>query len=129
MPRANRALGRHHSVLAFRAAAGARHREAIRLAVSGHRLGAIYLYGYVAEMLLKAAYFRLRGWGPHTPITHSDMTAARSRAITAYHLAWLDRLHDLTGWARLLAQGRRVLGRPFPRTLRNQFQARVNLVY
>ena len=35
----------------------------------------------------------------------------------------------MTGWARLLAQERRVLGRPFPRTLRNQFQARVNLVY
>jgi hypothetical protein len=51
-----------HTIREFRAAAGLRYREGQRLALTGNRLTAIYLWGYAAEMLLKAAYFRLRSW-------------------------------------------------------------------
>ena len=53
-----------HSIREFRNAAWRRYQEARRLAINGDRLAAIYLWGYAAEMLLKAAYFRLVGWSP-----------------------------------------------------------------
>ena len=105
MPLVTRAATRRHSVVAFRAAAGARYREALELERSGHRLVAIYLFGYAAEMLVKAAYFRAAGWAPAAPITHAHMTAARSRALAA-PLLWPGNLHDIAGWARLLVHTR-----------------------
>jgi hypothetical protein len=51
--------------------------EVLRLA--GRRLAAIYLYGYVVEMLLGAAYFRLIRYGPDTDITARPENLQRSR--------------------------------------------------
>src|SRR5438445_6100493 len=61
-----------HSIQEFRAAAGMRYAEGRRSALAGDRLAAIYFWGYVAEMLLKAAFFRLTGWLPAQPITLHD---------------------------------------------------------
>jgi hypothetical protein len=77
---------RDHSIHEFRAAAGLRYWEARRLAIAGDRLAAIYLWGYTAEMLLKAAYFRLRGWLPTQSITLVDLQNAKSYAISGLHL-------------------------------------------
>jgi hypothetical protein len=129
MPLADRAMRRPHTVRAFRDAAGARFRDAARLADAGHRLGAIYLYGYVAEMLLKAAYFRGRGWGPDQPVAHSDLYQAKQLATSLHNLAWPGNLHDLGGWVRLLIRDRHVGGRSYPGPFRNRLVGRVNVIY
>src|SRR5687768_4198845 len=107
-------LGRNHTIREFRAAAALRVQESTRLAVSGHRLGAIYLSGYASEMLLKAAYFSVSGWGPSTPITMSDLDSAKRRANTVFALQWTSNLHDLTRWVALLIEERKHRGRPYP---------------
>lgn len=101
-------IAQDHTVREFRAAAGLRYREAQRLAVAGDRLAAIYLWGYAAEMLLKAAYFRLRGWLPTQPITMTDIRDARNYAITTLQIAWPQpNLHDLSRWRALLVEERK----------------------
>jgi hypothetical protein len=55
------------SILQFRAAAMQRADDALALAAAGRRTGAIYLWGYAAEMVLKAAYFSSLG-PPETQI-------------------------------------------------------------
>ena len=129
MPLAARANNRRHTVVALRAAAGARYREASQLEVAGRRLAAIYLFGYAAEMLLKAAYFRLAGWLPTVQITVGHMNAAKTQATGTYGLSWPGNLHDLPGWSRLLIHERGVRGAAFPFAFRNQLQARVNRIY
>jgi HEPN domain-containing protein len=71
MPLVQRIHSRPHTIAEFRRAATLRYREAVRLAVAGDRLAAIYLSGYAAEMLLKAAYFRLTGKKLHDPFIPS----------------------------------------------------------
>ncbi|MBN9122267.1 MAG: hypothetical protein J0I06_24525 [Planctomycetes bacterium] len=128
MPLVTRAAARPHTTAAFRAAAGARYREAVQLEVGGHRLAAVYLFGYAAEMLLKAAYFRLAGWAPAAIITHAHLNAAKATAI-GYGLTWAGNLHDLTGWSRFLIHERVVRGQAFGALFRNQLQSRVNQLY
>jgi hypothetical protein len=128
MPLAQRLANRPHTVRTFRAAAGARYRDGLTLAGAGRPLGAVYLFGYAAEMLLKAAYFRLRGWGPGA-ITYRDLADARARALGTHGVVWPGRLHDLGGWSRLLVAERAFLGRPLPARLGRQAVARVALIY
>ena len=49
------------SIVEFRAAAMQRSLDALALETGGRRSGAIYLWGYVAEMTLKAAFFEASG--------------------------------------------------------------------
>jgi hypothetical protein len=60
---------RPECILEFRASARHRYDEGVALAVSGQRTGAIYLWGYAAEMTLKAAYFALVGLADRDTIT------------------------------------------------------------
>ena len=128
MPVVSRLAARLHTVESFRSAARERYRDGVQLADAGRRLGAIYLLGYSVEMLLKAAYFRLRGWGD-TPITVADMNQARNRAINVLHLTWNDRLHDLVGWVTLLINERVTLQQPLAWRFRRTLNARVGIVY
>jgi len=125
----HRPHARNHTITRFRAAAGARYGEARRLETEGYRLGAIYLFGYSAEMLLKAAYFRVRGFAANATITVADMNQARNRAINVLHLTWNDRLHDLVGWVTLLINERVTLQQPLAWRFRRTLNARVGIVY
>jgi hypothetical protein len=98
----------------FLAAARHRDREAWLLAMSGHRTGAIYLWGYVAEMTLKAAWFTLYGLTKRDLISKNDLRQARLLGMQAYNIHWKGALHDLECWALLLTQHRAALGRPYP---------------
>ena len=49
------------SIREYRAAARQRFDDALAMALQWRRTGAIYLWGYTAEMILKAAYFSLIG--------------------------------------------------------------------
>ncbi|HVA47790.1 MAG TPA: hypothetical protein VNH11_15585 [Pirellulales bacterium] len=103
---------RPNSVEEFRAAALVRYVEAERLANAGYGTGAIYLWGYAAEMTLKAAYFSLVGFGLRQSIGIADLRVAVERTAPAVGLQWpaAGKLHKVEYWARLLAADRRSYG-------------------
>lgn len=102
-----------HTIRGFRNAARMRFGEATRLVASGDRLAGVYLCGYAAEMLLKAAYFRLSGKTPTDPITFSDIQDAKAEARGMYNVQWTGNLHDVTKWGELLVEKRTVIGQPY----------------
>jgi hypothetical protein len=123
-------LSTDHTIREFRAAATPRYNEGVRLAAADDRLAAIYLWGYAAEMLLKAAYFRLVGWLPRQAVTMNDLKAARGYAIHALGIGWTtSNLHDLTKWAALLVEARRARGVPYPSGFSRAMTSRVGRIY
>jgi hypothetical protein len=98
------------SIREFRAAARQRFEDGRTLAMADRRTAAIYLWGYSAEMTLKAAYFAVIGFADTQTITVPDLRAA---ALTAPGLGVIwpglprnPKLHDLRAWADLLAATR-----------------------
>jgi hypothetical protein len=87
------------SILKFRAAAQQRSLDAIALEAAGRRTGAIYLWGYVAEMILKAAFFDLSGFSGTQVITRSDLQAGLG---TLPGIGRNPPLHHLGLWAQAL---------------------------
>jgi hypothetical protein len=89
-------------------------REAEVLYLAGQRLGAIYLYGYVIEISLKTAYYRVIGLVPATVIHKQLHRLPAENAIKAMtglpsHLQGAPSAgHNVIGWARLLEQERAV---------------------
>lgn len=106
MPR--RLIARCHkvdSIDEFYAAALKRFGEGISLATQGRSTGAIYLFGYVAEMLVKAAYFRLDGHSRGQEISlHNDLRRAVQRGKNEHQVIWpkAHAMHSVRGWAELL---------------------------
>ena len=80
---------------------------ALALADTGNETGALYLLGYVAEMLLKTAYFRLAG------VPDADNIAPSLKAASN-NAAWLGgNLHNLRSWVALLNAVRFDEGKPW----------------
>lgn len=99
----------------FRAAAQRRFDEGLALAASGHRTGAIYLWGYTAEMIVKAAYFSLRALPAMVPIRWMpDIRAAIARG-RSLGVAWPQQGegHNVRAWADLLVMERAATGIPY----------------
>ena len=92
-------------IAGFRSAAVQRHLDACRLADNERRTGAVYLWGYSIEMLLKAAFFRAFGYDSQRPITAADLRAAVQLAPSLGY-AWPAgaNLHHLPGWSQLLVR-------------------------
>src|SRR5438067_365326 len=68
------------SIREYRAAARQRFNDALAMAGQGRRTGAIYLWGYTAEMILKAAYFSVIGLSEtHVVTWHADLRPAINR--------------------------------------------------
>ena len=90
---------------AMEAAAEERFLDGLALAsgTENRTTGAIYLFGYTAEMLLKVAYFRFT----NVP-RHENLRGRRGALDKAQnHAAWHGRnLHDLVGWMNLLLDER-----------------------
>jgi len=89
----------------FRAAATQRATDAQRLLGAERRTAAIYLWGYVVEMTLKAAYFNVIGFPDNRPITRHDLLLA-ARSAPALGVAWPGNLHDIRAWAELIVATR-----------------------
>src|SRR2546421_3835698 len=71
------------SIREFRISARQRYQDGLALAGAGNRTAAIYLWGYAAEMTLKAAYFSLFGLADDDVITvpgHIQPAINRGRA-------------------------------------------------
>jgi len=93
----------------FRASARQRFEEGLALAGLGHRTGAIYLWGYSAEMTLKAAYFGVIGLTEIEVITWpSHIQPAINRGRHVLGIAWpaQGQGHNVRAWAELLVAGR-----------------------
>lgn len=109
MPRILLDRCRPDCIAEFRLAAAQRFEEAEHLNLRGHRLSGIYLYGYVAEMMVKAAYFAFLGYGSRHPITMANLRAAASKA-PSLGIPAFPNLHHIESWARLLIAERAVAG-------------------
>lgn len=93
------------SVGEFRAAARQRFQDGLTLATKSRRTAAIYLWGYAAEMTLKAAFFGAIGFPVLQPLTAADLIGAKSKAL-GLGIIWAGNLHDLRAWAELLVTTR-----------------------
>jgi hypothetical protein len=105
---------RPDTIREFREAARQRFEDGSALALGGRRTGAIYLWGYTAEMTLKAAYFDVIGFPATQVITMADLHGARANAP---HLGftWIGNLHNLESWTKLLVATRgSMLGLAYP---------------
>lgn len=94
------------SIREFRASAGHRYNDGLALAGAGNRTAAIYLWGYAAEMTLKAASFSLFGLAEDDVITvlgHIQPAINRGRAAPL-SIAWPNQGagHNVRAWAELL---------------------------
>jgi hypothetical protein len=116
------------SISQFRSAAHLRNREASHLADSGHGAAAIYLWGYAAEMVLKAGWFQLIGFPKDRLIAREDLHSAVERAKDL--AIQFVNLHDLFHWAQLLVEHRIDLGCAYsPPTFADEVVNHSNRVY
>ena len=92
------------SIQSFRAAAATRYADATEAATADRRTAAIYLWGYTAEMIVKAAYFHATGFMETQPIRMADLDAARNAGIGIYRVSWppAGRFHNVRAWCDLL---------------------------
>jgi hypothetical protein len=84
----------------FIAAAGERFAEGTALMERGHGGGAIYLFGYVAELVLKAAAYRQFGYGVATAIKAEDRKAVED--LMKQESLAPKGPHDILKWAKWL---------------------------
>ena len=94
------------SIREFRASARHRYNDGLALAGAGNRTAAVYLWGYAAEMTLKAAYFALFGLAEEEVLTvpgHIQPAINRGRAAPL-NIAWPPQGagHNVRAWAELL---------------------------
>ncbi len=95
--------GQDESIEGFEAAAENKYEAGFNLMASPQSGDGVYLMGYVAELLLKSAYFRLRGFSSQQNIEMSDLRDAVQR----HHLSLpSDRFHDLERWGQLVLRER-----------------------
>ena len=115
------------TVAHLESAAPRRFLEAQLLREKGQLTGAVYLYGYVAESRLAAAYFRLIGYRPSTEIT----SEARRRVIAAaIHARFMTGTpHDVAGWALLLVTTRKRRRAGYNRQLRDNVVRQARALY
>jgi hypothetical protein len=78
------------------------------LAAAGHRTGAIYLWGYSAEMTLKSAYFSLLGRAETAVLTWGGDIVPAVNAGRGMGIAWplQGQGHNVRAWAELLVLAR-----------------------
>ena len=104
MPRRLLDRWRPECVREFRAAARLRYDDGLSLAGQGRRTGAIYMWGYCAEMSLKAAFFSLTRAETDTIDWNPDIKDAINHGKNTYGIVWPPKGcgHNVRAWAELL---------------------------
>ena len=91
-------------------------------------LTAVYLFGYSAEMVLKAAYFRNLRFGVIDEIDGDTRNRAMAHARGNNLMTWEP--HDIPGWARLLIWEKQTLHPPAYRSdFGNQILGQATTIY
>src|SRR5262249_7489337 len=92
------------SIREFRASARQRYDDGLAAAAGGRGLAAIYLWGYSAEMLLKAAYFSVLGLGEGTSLQMAIHISPAILLGRGLGIAWPPggQGHNVRAWAELL---------------------------
>ena len=101
-------------------AAQERYWDGLELATGyeNHQLGALYLLGYAAEIVLKIAFFRVCNWP-------DSQTVDFRQAIR--HAQWKGyNLHDIDAWANLLVTERIIRESPLDPVIVGQLRAHVS---
>lgn len=93
-------------------AAGERYTDALSLAVGpdDRTTGAVYLFGYVFEMLLKTAYYRFIGLSAESNV--APTLRGMPKKAKDLDFTWRGNRHNSQSLASLLVYERRVFGRP-----------------
>jgi hypothetical protein len=86
--------------------------------------GCVYLFGYAAEMWLKAACILLRGHGPTTGVNGVLPTLKSWMKLNVPHVPFVD-YHDLTYFVECAAQLRASQGRPLPFSPQSELRTRI----
>jgi hypothetical protein len=96
------------SIREFRATARQRFEDGLALRAAGQRTGAIYLWGYTAEMILKAAYFALIGLGETDVVTWKRHLSPAISDGRTKGIIWpnAEAGHNVRAWAELLVAER-----------------------
>jgi len=132
MPKRLPARWQPDSIREFRASARQRFEDGLALAARGRRTGAIYLWGYSAEMNLKAAYFRLTGLAETDAITWPvHLQSAINRGRNVLGVAWpkAGEGHNVRAWAELLVAERAAMpGAAYAHSFGQDVQAAGQLV-
>ena len=121
----------NETILEFQAAAEDRYWEAVSLMTDGHFAGGVYLIGYVAEMLLKSAYFSLIGeslTAPIWPLLAPAWTSGATYFPESFSRNSRD-YHNLDFWARLLREERRRQGVALPWHLDAEYLFHIRRLY
>jgi hypothetical protein len=108
----------HDTVGGFEDARSARFEEGLCLwaycDAPANRAGSAYLLGYSIEIALKAAYFRVEGLGPTSPIDRPRLNTTKLRigllGVTTPH----ESLHSVLYWCDALRALRASQGSPLP---------------
>ncbi|MEW6249891.1 MAG: hypothetical protein AB1716_04535 [Planctomycetota bacterium] len=115
----------HDSCGELETAADLRFYDGLSLATSdvARRTAAVYLLGYVGEVLVKTAYYRCRGVaGVDDVATELHNIPVRARVLG---LRWRGNLHNLESLATLLVLERDALGNPLEPGFAAEFQGHV----
>lgn len=98
------------SIRSLESAAAWRRSEAKVLQNGGKRLAELYWLGYVVEMSLCAACYRVLGYDPQTPIKDNDRRECEKQARAEKLMG--TQPHDLAGWSQYLVFLRNDLAQP-----------------
>jgi hypothetical protein len=98
---------RPDSINGYRRAVVERRSDVHALISQQRRTAAIYLCGYIAEMILKAAYFNVIGLAGDDEITTGRFREAQETS-DSLGLTWDGNYHNLLAWAELIVQLRQV---------------------
>lgn len=95
------------AIAEFERAAEARFQEGMLLMQHGLRGAAAYMFGYCAELVVKAAAFRFLGHGPNDEITKANRDQVWNDAVNIMGTKFRKEGHDAPGWAKWLAEARK----------------------
>jgi len=116
------------SISSLESAAPWRRADADRLEEHGRRGAALYLRGYIAEIRLCTACYRVLGFNPTDTIT-DEIRRKHEKAARDLNLMARGEPHHLPGWARYLAYLRQQNNRGLKRTIRELLLANVEDIY
>lgn len=104
MPKRLPARCRPDSIREFRASAAQRYDDGLAAAAAGRDLAAIYLWGYSAEMVLKAAYFSVLGRAEGDVLTVQKHIKPAIELGRGLLIPWPvpGQGHNVLAWAELL---------------------------